>query len=114
MPKYYEMADAMLVTLTKDPVISLTIPGKVQTYMAAGKPIVGAINGETSIVLNDVQGGYCGEAENSEELAKNIIKLYKSGLSKNIGQKNGEYYKRMFSKEKFMEELEKFLRGGIE
>ncbi len=55
MPKYYEMADAMLVTLTDDPIISLTLPGKVQTYMAAGKPIVGAINGETKLVLEDAQ-----------------------------------------------------------
>ena len=36
MPAYYRMADAMLVTLKDDPVLSLTLPGKVQTYMAAG------------------------------------------------------------------------------
>ena len=37
MPAYYAQADAMLVTLTADKFISLTPPGKVQTYMAAGK-----------------------------------------------------------------------------
>ena len=45
MPAMYAEADAMLVTLTADPFISLTLPGKVQTYMAAGKPIIGAANG---------------------------------------------------------------------
>ena len=45
MPKFYAKADAMLVTLQADPVLSLTLPGKVQSYMAVGKPIIGAING---------------------------------------------------------------------
>lgn len=105
MPKYYEMADAMLVTLTKDPIISLTLPGKVQTYMAAGKPIVGAINGETALVLNEAQGGYCGEAENAAQLADNIVKLMCSGNAKIIGNKNSDYYRERFSKVKFIEKL---------
>jgi len=39
MPKFYAMADAMLITMKDDPVLSSTLPGKVQTYMAAGKPV---------------------------------------------------------------------------
>ncbi len=105
MPKYYEMADAMLVTLTDDPIISLTLPGKVQTYMAAGKPIIGAIDGETAIVLNDAQDGYCGSAGDSEALAENIIKLIKSGKTTEIGRKNREFYLSTFSKEKFFKDL---------
>lgn len=113
MPPYYEMADAMLVTLIDNPIISMTLPGKVQTYMAAGKPIVGAINGEAALVLHDSQGGYCGAAEDANALSKNIIKLKDSGLAQEIGQKNREYYKRMFSKEKFMEEFEGSLKRGL-
>lgn len=44
MKGFYKKADAMLVTLKKDDVISMTLPGKVQSYMAAGKPIIGAID----------------------------------------------------------------------
>lgn len=110
MPKYYEMADAMLVTLTDDPVISLTLPGKVQTYMAAGKPIIGAINGETALVLNEVQGGYCGEAANATQLASNIIKLMYSGNAEAIGKKNSDYYKENFSKTEFIKKLLDSLR----
>ena len=110
MPKYYEMADATLVTLTDDPVISLTLPGKVQTYMAAGKPIVGAINGETALVLNEAQGGFCGEAENATQLAHNIMKLMYSGNAETIGKNNSEYYRENFSKEEFIEKLLDSLR----
>lgn len=105
MPKYYEMADAMLVTLIDDPIISLTLPGKVQTYMAAGKPIVGAINGETELVLEDAQGGYCGQAEDSKALADNIVELMKAKNITDIGRKNREYYLDTFSKERVMDTL---------
>lgn len=39
---FYKMADAMIVTLKKDDIISMTLPGKVQSYMAARKPIIGS------------------------------------------------------------------------
>lgn len=44
METFYQMADAMIVTLKKDDIISMTLPGKVQSYMAASKPIIGAID----------------------------------------------------------------------
>ncbi len=105
MPKYYDMADAMLVTLANDPIISLTLPGKVQTYMAAGKPIVGAINGETAIILNESQGGYCAESGDARGLAENILKLRDSGKACEIGRANREYYKEHFSKDIFVDAL---------
>ncbi len=105
MPQYYAMADAMLVTMTADRVISMTLPGKVQTYMAAGRPVVGAINGETALVLAESQGGFCGPAEDAHSLAENIRSLMRSGEAVRLGQKNREYYQRRFSKERFLEEL---------
>ena len=45
MPRYYAFADAMIVTLTANPLVSLTLPAKVQSYMAAGKPILDVITG---------------------------------------------------------------------
>ncbi len=110
MPSYYEKADAMLVTLTADPVISMTLPGKVQSYMAAAKPIVGAIDGETAVVLQEVQGGYCGEAGNAKQLAENIRTLISSGQAVSLSNKNREYYVNTFKKEKFIEKLSEALR----
>ena len=61
-----------LNTLQEDEVLSMTLPGKVQSYMAVGKPIIGAINGETKKVIEDAKCGYCGRAEDAEALAENI------------------------------------------
>jgi len=36
-----------------------TIPGKLQTYMAAGKPIVGVIDGDASKIIRNASCGYC-------------------------------------------------------
>lgn len=108
MPKYYAMADAMLVTMQKDPVISLTLPGKVQTYMAAGKPVIGAIDGETPLVISAAQCGICGGAEDAKALAENVrtfINMDKEQLGKNAW----EYYEAHFGKQMFMDRLENIL-----
>ena len=69
MPKFYSMADAMLGTLTGNPLLSLTLPGKVQSYMAAGKAIIGAIDGETKTIVEEAQSGFTCESGDSKALA---------------------------------------------
>lgn len=105
MPKYYELADAMLVTLTKDPFISLTLPGKVQTYMAAGKPIIGAALGEIPRVISDAHCGYCAHAEDSKGLADAVQSFIKCQNRSELGKNAKEFYDNHFSKQKFMSSL---------
>lgn len=100
MPKYYSMADAMLVTMEDDPVLNLTLPGKVQTYMAAGKPIIGAINGETKRVIDRAHCGLCGSAENETELVANI-KCFVNNNIELLGNNSHKFYNSYFSKETF-------------
>lgn len=107
MPKFYSMADAMLVTMKKDPVVSYTLPGKVQTYMAAGKPIIGAIDGETQYVIKDADCGYCCDAESPEDLAKCAISIVKEkDKLKNLGECSRKYYDSHFARSKFFNLLE--------
>ena len=106
MPKYYAMADAMLVTLQADPVLSLTLPGKVQSYMAVGKPIIGAIDGETKNVIEDAQCGFCGKADNAAELAENVRKYINSKDRVTMGQNARKHYENKFDKKLFMDRIE--------
>mgnify|MGYP003290867794 FL=1 len=110
MPKYYAMADAMLVTMIKNPVISLTLPGKVQSYMAAGKPLLGAIDGETRLVIEEAGCGLCGDAENSEQLAKNARIMADQSMEK-YAENSFAYNEQYFTKEKFMNTLIAELEG---
>ncbi len=107
MPEFYERADAMLVTLVPDPVLSLTLPGKVQSYMAAGKPIIGAIDGETCKVIESAKCGYCGKAGDAEKLAENIRKFISNDTDRYLFGKNArKFYEDNFSMRKFMNEFE--------
>ena len=76
MPAIYERADALLVTLGAIGNLSLTIPSKIQAYMASAKPIVAAVDGLGAEVVNEAACGFTCPAGNSEELAKIIEKLY--------------------------------------
>lgn len=104
MPKYYAMADAMLVTLLDDPFISRTLPGKVQSYMAAGKPIIGSIGGETQRVINESGCGLCANAEDVEGLADCVRRFVLSDKEKFAKNSSG-YYAENFTKKQFIDGL---------
>lgn len=116
MPEYYSKADAMLITMEADPIISLTLPGKVQTYMAAGKAIIGSIDGETQMVIEDAKCGYCSPAENIELFVDNIKKYIDLNQSEilRMEQSSRNYYEQNFSKERYIEQLEKVLNNESE
>lgn len=110
MPGFYGMADVMLVTLNSDPVLSRTLPGKVQSYMAVGKPIIGAINGETEKVIRAAQCGFCGPAEDAAALAENIRCFMAMEHKEVLGKNAKAYYDEKFEEEKFMDKLENELK----
>ena len=106
MPSYYAMADAMLVLLTGDKNISRTLPGKVQTYMAAGKPILAAADGETPLVLSDANCGYCSPAEDYHAFAETVRAFLADPDKERLGANARLYYEQFFTKQRFMDALE--------
>lgn len=107
---YYDIADAMLITLSSDPILSFTLPGKVQSYMAAGRPIIGAINGEAQFVIRDSKCGYVCNSGDSKMLAKNIKKFACLEYNERVllGDNAKKYYNKYFSKEIFMKNISKY------
>ena len=115
MPSFYAMADAMLITLKKDPVMSMTLPGKVQSYMAAGKPVIGSIDGETPRILREARCGDCVGAENPEALAELIKRAAADpACLKTWGRNARSYYLEHFSREVFLDRLEKMLETACQ
>lgn len=105
MPRFYEMADAMLITLTKDSTISYTLPGKVQTYMASGKVILSAADGETRKIIEDAQCGITAKAEDDVDLAR-AVHLFSQCHNRDQMQTNARhYFEKNFSKEVFFDTL---------
>lgn len=110
MPQYYAMADAMLVTLTADRFISLTLPGKVQTYMAAGKPVIGSGNGEIPLVINEAKCGFCAPAEDPQGLADAVRRFLQCEDKQQLGKNARNYYEEHFTRKMFMDRLEQELQ----
>lgn len=113
MPRYYAMADAMLVTLRDEPGFSYTLPGKVQAYMAAGKPILAAADGETARVIEESGCGLFAPAEDAAALAERIAAMEKEREKlARYGANARAYYDTYFSKRSFLDRLETVLGVG--
>lgn len=112
MPSYFFIADLMLVTLKSNPIFALTIPGKIQSYMASGKPIVASIDGVGARVVNDSNSGIAVAAQNYEKLADAIIKLSKSDLSL-IGNNSFNYCEKNFNRKKIIDKIESIFESVI-
>lgn len=111
MPAFYQKSDAMLITLGPDPVLSLTLPGKVQSYMAAGKAVIGAIDGETAAVIREADCGLCGRSGDAQALAENIRQFIADPEKDRYGRNARAYYEAHFTKEQFISRLESALKG---
>lgn len=113
MPKYYEIADAFLITMVNNEVVNSTLPAKLQSYMVAGKPIIGAISGEVYNVINEAKCGLCCESLDYETLAKLILKASESKKIKRWSENSYNYYIKHFEKEKCLDEMEKIFKDII-
>ncbi|WP_282056641.1 glycosyltransferase family 4 protein [Maribacter luteus] len=108
MPHFFKKADAMLVSLKDTPVFGITVPAKVQAYMASGKMILGMINGEGKDLINESKCGYAVAAEDSSGLSKKAMKLlHLSQEERNEMENNAlNFYNSNFSKDKLFLKLE--------
>ena len=93
MPHFFVHADATLVTLKKEDIFSMTIPSKVQSYMAFGKPILTMIDGIGNEVVEEAECGLVANAGDYEKLAKNAMLMSSFTESKlmELGEKSKGY-----------------------
>lgn len=109
MPAFYALADAMLVSMRNDASVNDTLPGKVQSYMAAGKPILGSIAGETPLIVAEAQCGLCAPPEEPEAFANVVRQFWLGGEARTMGENARAYYERHFTKQGHMDRLEAML-----
>jgi len=111
MPEYYNIADALLVSLSKSNLFAITVPAKVQTYLAFGKPIIASLDGEGADIIRESKAGIACESENQLELANVVIQMYKLSEEerKLMGQNGRSYYLANFDKDKLLKKLTDFV-----
>lgn len=111
MPGYYAASDAMLATFANNPTLGFTLPRKIQSYMAAGKPVLGTLVGESRRVVEEAGCGLCCEAEDYKALASICRRFASLGqkIRNDYGKRALDYYRSHYSREGFFKTLEEEL-----
>ena len=115
MPSYFAKADAMLVTLVPDPITSKTIPGKIQSYLACGRPVIGALDGEGARVIQESGSGIVVAAGDATGLAAavELMASYTNTKRKKLGDNGRLYYNQNFDSKRLITMLEEEMRQLI-
>ena len=111
MPSFIHLSDGLMVSLKDEEIFSLTIPNKIQSYLASGKPIIASLNGEGAEVIIESNSGYTSAAEDHLGLAKNILLLMELSEKdrRKLGKNGKKYFKENFSDEIFISNLKNYI-----
>jgi len=114
MPGLFACADALLVSLKTNDVFEKTIPGKVQAYLASGKPILGMVNGEAARVIDESGAGLSCQSGDATALAEITRRLATVDVDQRekMGTSGREYYLKNYSKPTLLARLEMLFRNA--
>ena len=115
MPEFYQLADAFLITMVDNPVVNQTLPAKIQSYLRAGKPIIGAINGEVKHVILEADCGLVCDSNDLDSFV-NHIRIAKANdrLLEEWSIRASDYYLKHFDKNKLLNQLIGYFEDLIE
>jgi glycosyltransferase involved in cell wall biosynthesis len=115
MPRYFSLAHALLVTLRSDPIFDLTVPSKVQSYLACGRPIVAALNGEGQRIIRESGAGVAVPAGDSVALAAAVLKMSESSAAERdrMARCARQYYERHFEREAVIGRIERLMAEEV-
>lgn len=113
IPKYLKDADAALLILKPNPIFEMTIPAKLQTYLACGVPILGCVSGEGKRIIEESNAGIVSEEISVEALVKacqKFISLNSNDLNA-YKDKAFRYGDDNFNKNNLILDLEKYMKN---
>lgn len=108
MPSLYKLADVMFISLkpTTYQHLEQTIPARLQSYIAAGKPVVGMIGEGVTQLINEINCGVCVNAGDYEACAETILKIVADRSQLSTWSKNArEYYLQNYTKSSCIDNL---------
>lgn len=111
MPGFFKLAGALLVTLKAEPAFAMTIPGKVQSYLSSGKPILAMLDGEGARVIREAGAGLVVPSGDSSALADAVLSLADKDASERarMGAAGRAYCKENFDRARLLLWLENLL-----
>ena len=94
MPSVYALVDAVMVHLIDDPLFEITVPGKTQSCLLSGKPVIVSVNGDAADLVVKAGAGLAVRAMDPVDLARTVRKLYAMSPQerKAMGSAGRRYY----------------------
>lgn len=116
MPHFYTIADALLLPLKREPIFALTIPGKLQSYLACARPILAMLDGEGARIVQESDAGLVCPAGDAEGLAIRVLKLVAmpDAERRAMGKNGRQYYEMNFDRARLFDQLETWLENAIQ
>jgi glycosyltransferase involved in cell wall biosynthesis len=110
IPEFMAVSDAAFLSLTDSPLFEMTIPAKLQSYMACGIPNIASAAGETARIIKESNSGLCGSPGDAKALSDNIIKLSSKSKDelKHLGNNARNYYNVHFNKNILLDKMDKY------
>lgn len=114
IPKFTALADALIVSLSDSPDLGLTVPAKVASYMAAGKPVLASMDGAGHEAVAQA-GGLSSAACDVDGLATNLCRLMALSPAERdaMGQQAKQYYLAHYRRAELLRRLERFILDGV-
>jgi len=114
MSSYFALADVLLVSLKRDPIFALTLPAKIQSYMACGRPILAYLDGEGATVVQESGAGISCPADDYELLAECVLKMFNltNTERKEMGLRGRVYFEKHFTRDILLSQFEKWIGKG--
>ncbi len=112
IPKYTPLADVLIACLKKSELLEATIPAKVMSYIAAGRPIILAMDGEVQDLINHkIKCGYASPTGDWKTLANNINRLHNltSNQRNQMGKRARDYHFKHFERNMIYQQLYNFI-----
>jgi glycosyltransferase involved in cell wall biosynthesis len=111
MAGYYKASDFLIISLIDEPIFSVTVPAKTQTYIAAKKPILAIINGDTASIIQDNNLGLCVDPSKIDAIATMFQRCIDMGQieRQNFTNGNDRLLATIFNKEKMVDKLLKLV-----
>jgi glycosyltransferase involved in cell wall biosynthesis len=112
MPYFFALADVLLLSLRDELIFSLTIPSKLQSYLACGRPVLGAVSGEAANILTTASAGLAAPPNAPERLAEMALTMSQMPRERltELGNAALEYQRREFDRDRWLDVLEGWLR----
>ena len=98
IPELLAACDATFLSFQDAELWTMTIPAKLQSYMACGMPVIAAAQGETERVIIEAQCGVCSEIGNADELSVKIKEMMTADLNE-MRKNSRKYFEEHFDKQ---------------